>query len=233
MWTNITDYSYNRRQFIVGTGSVLIGALGVNSGTSVFVSEHEIPVRIVGVNPQEETVILENQGNDTVDLDGYQIDWEYRNDNDTQVTPFPDGVSIGAGEQLVVWSGFQSSEIPAVEADVTMREDVGDAPGDARINDDGDDVIALLSPSGEVVSTSDGEVQPPEPEPSENGDDDDEGGEDDDSGEGEEEETDRGSEEGEEETGEGDDEDDHGEKEEKAKEETDDDAEETADEDDC
>lgn len=223
----------NRRQFIVGTGSVLIGALGVSSGTSVFASEHEIPVRIAGVNPQEETVILENQGNDTVDLDGYQIDWEYRNDNDTQVTPFPDGVSIGAGEQLVVWSGFQSSEIPAVEADVTMREDVGDAPGDARINDDGDDVIALLSPSGEVVSTSDGEVQPPEPEPSENGDDDDEGGEDDDSGEGEEEETDRGSEEGEEETGEGDDEDDHGEKEEKAKEETDDDAEETADEDDC
>lgn len=223
----------NRRQFIVGTGSVLIGALGVSSGTSVFASEHEIPVRIVDVNPQEETVILENQGNDTVDLDGYQIDWEYRNDNDTQVTPFPDGVSIGAGEQLVVWSGFQSSEIPAVEADVTMREDVGDAPGDARINDNRDDVIALLSPSGEVVSTSDGEVQPPEPEPSENGDDDDEGGEDDDSGEGEEEETDRGSEEGEEETGEGDDEDDHGEKEEKAKEETDDDAEETADEDDC
>lgn len=226
----------NRRQFIVGTGTVLIGALGV--GTNVLADGHEVSIRIVDVNPEEETVVLENYGDEEVDLDGYQIDWEHRNDNVTQINPFPGGVSIGAGEQLVVWTGYQASDIPAVEADVTMREDVGDAPSDARINNDGNDVIALLSPGGEPVATSDdgdGNGSGDGGDGDDGGDDDDgAGGDGDDDGddgsddgddeedESGDEETDDDGDEEDEETDEGSEKDDHGKKE-KAEDETDED----------
>lgn len=149
---------------LVGTGVGVTGLLG--AGSRVIADGHEIPVLIAGVNPTEETVVLENMGNETVDLGGYQLDWEYA-DDETQTDTFEQDVTIEAGAQLVVWTGFQSTQIEDVEYDYQIASyDQG------RINDENPDVIAFLSPGGEVVATSDGEIQPPEPEPPDEGGDD-------------------------------------------------------------
>lgn len=147
----------SRRSVVAGSGTAITGLLGV--GSQVLADEHAIPVIIADVNPMEETVVLENIGNDAVDLAGYRIDWEH-SEEQTQTDAFEESVTIEAGAQLVVWSGFQSTQIPEVEYDYRIVNH-----GNGRINDDNLDVVAFLSPGGEVVATSDGEIQPPEPEP--------------------------------------------------------------------
>lgn len=141
---------------LVGTGVGITGLLG--AGSLVSANEHEIPVIIVKVNPVKETIVLENIGNEPADLGGYRMDWEHADDQD-QTDAFEQGVTIEAGARLVVWTGFQSTQIPDVDYDHRIADyDQG------RINDDNPDVIALLSPGGMVVATSDGEVQPSAPE---------------------------------------------------------------------
>lgn len=140
----------NRRKVLLGTGAAVFGAAGIGAGQSVLADDHNIPVKIAEVKPTEETVILENTGSETVDLGGYQLDWEHENDED-QTETFEEGVTIEPGQQLSVWSGFQSTRIDAVEADYQIADhDQG------RINDSDPDVIALLSPEDELVATSDG-----------------------------------------------------------------------------
>ncbi|QLK26545.1 lamin tail domain-containing protein [Natrinema zhouii] len=137
----------NRRRFIAGTA---LAAAGIGISGNVLADGHELPVKIVEVNPTEETVILENTGSETVDLGGYLLDWEHENDED-QTKAFEEGVTIEPGKQLSVWSGFQSTQIGDVKADYQIADyDHG------RINDQDPDVIALLSPEGELVATSDG-----------------------------------------------------------------------------
>lgn len=140
--------STHRRHVLVGTGAVLFGAASIGTGTG----QTNVSIAIVEVNEREDTVVLENTGDEDLDLGGYRMDWEYNDDQD-QTDSFDDDVTIAAGERLVVWTGFQSTEIADVEADVQIADH-----GNGRINDDDPDVIALLSPDGEVVATSDGEV---------------------------------------------------------------------------
>lgn len=131
----------DRRTFVVGAGSTLAVA-GLTSSAGANVS---IPVEIANVYPVEEVVILENTGDEDIDLGGYVIDWEHEGDQD-QTDSIPQGTTIGAGQSLSVWSGFQSEQVPPIEADVRLGE-----YGNGRINDSESDVIALLTSGGDVV----------------------------------------------------------------------------------
>lgn len=135
------DMKLNRRTFVAGAGATL-GAAGLSSSAGADAS---IPVEIAEVYPEEDVVILQNTGDEDIDLGGYVMDWEHEDDTD-QTDPIPEGTTIGAGQHLSVWAGFQSTQVDPIEADVRLAE-----YDNGRINASEPDVIALLSPDGGVV----------------------------------------------------------------------------------
>ncbi|AGB37728.1 lamin tail domain-containing protein [Natronococcus occultus] len=142
------DMKLNRRNFVVGAGStVAVAGLSSTAG-----ADDSIPVEIVNVYPVEDVVILENTGDETVDLSGYQMDWGIDVDED-QTDPIPDGTTIGAGGQLSVWTGFESERVDSIEADVV----VGDHDW-GRINADEPNTLGLRTPGGEIVAETDDTV---------------------------------------------------------------------------
>lgn len=140
----------NRRRFLSGATVVATTALGIGAGSTVLADEHNIPVAIVGVNAEADTVTFENQGSSQADISGYIIDWEH-NGPQTQTDPFPEGTTIEAGATFVVGSGYTDAE-----ADFHFDYDAG------RINNDETDEIALLTPDdSEVVTTSEEDTSTP------------------------------------------------------------------------
>lgn len=139
----------NRRKFVASTAAVLSAA---GLGTTV-IAEESVPVEIADVFPEAEVVILENTGEEAVDLGGHVLDWEH-NGETNQTDSFDDGVTIEAGETLSVWTGYPSDG--DVEADVQIGE-----YDNGRLNNEEPDVVALLTPDEEVVdeaeATNDGQ----------------------------------------------------------------------------
>lgn len=123
-----------RRSVVAGTGAAVAGVLGV--GTQVTASEHDIPVVIEAVTPEEDLIVLRNTGDEDVDLSGYVIDWEYENDNVDQSDPLPEGTMLPAGAALRIAGGYYD-----VAADVDFGYEAG------RINNDYTDIIALQTPN--------------------------------------------------------------------------------------
>lgn len=141
----------DRRRVLSGATVLAATALGIGAGSTVLADEHDIPVAIVEVNAEAETVVLENQGSSQVDISGYHIDWEHKNDQKNQTDPLPDGTTIEAGGTLVIASGYESSE-----GDVTYEYENG------RLNNEEPDVVALLtSGESEVVTTSEEDTSTP------------------------------------------------------------------------
>lgn len=141
--------SLNRRQFVVGAGAA-VGMAGLT--TTVLAdddNDDDVPVEIAEVFPVADVVILENTGDDDVDLEGFVFD--FLHDADTDYTDeIDEDVTLEAGETVSIWTGFQSTQIEDVEADVQIGEfDNG------RINAQEDEVIALLDADGQVVDETD------------------------------------------------------------------------------
>lgn len=138
----------NRRNFVAGAGATLtVAGLASTAG-----AEDSIPVEIANVYPVEDVVILENRGDEEIDLTGYSMDWGIDVDED-QVDAIPDGTTIGAGGQLSVWTGFESERVDSIEADIV----VGDHDW-GRINADEPNTLGLRAPSGEIVDETDDTV---------------------------------------------------------------------------
>jgi hypothetical protein len=70
----------SRRSVLAGTGATVAGLLAV--GSNVSADGHDVSVVIESVTPQEDLIVLRNEGASDVDLSGYVIRWLY-NDPDT------------------------------------------------------------------------------------------------------------------------------------------------------
>lgn len=125
--------NFTRRSVVAGAGAAAAGVLGV--GTQVTASEHDVPVVIEAVSPEEDLIVLRNTGDEDVDLSGYVIDWEYENDNVDQSDSLPEGTALPTGAALRIAGGYYD-----VAADVDFGYEAG------RINNDYTDVIALQTP---------------------------------------------------------------------------------------
>lgn len=141
----------DRRSVLSGATVLVATALGIGAGSTVLADEHDIPVEIVEVNAEDETVILENQGSSQVDVSGYVIDWEHTNEQKNQTDALPTGTTIEAGGTLVIASGYTD-----IGGDITFDYEAG------RLNNDDPDVVALLTADGsEAVTTSEGATSTP------------------------------------------------------------------------
>ncbi|WP_394742444.1 hypothetical protein [Natronococcus roseus] len=133
---------------MAGTGAVL-GAAGLSSTVG---ADDSIPVEIANVYPIEDVVILENVGEEAVDLGAYEMHWGMNLDQD-QIDRFDSGTTIAPEQQLSVWTGFQSTQIDDVEADVQIADH-----DNGRINAEEPNTLGLVAPSGDVVDRTDDTV---------------------------------------------------------------------------
>jgi hypothetical protein len=144
----------SRRSVLAGTGVAVAGLLGI--GSQVSADGHNIPVVIESVTPEQDLIILRNEGDSEVDLSGYVLKWLYNNPDYRQRDEIPDGTQIAPGEELRITSGYYDTEA-----------DIDYGYGAGRINNDGTNVIALLTPSEgyevSVYDTSTGETEPSGP----------------------------------------------------------------------
>lgn len=141
----------SRRSVLAGTGAAVAGLVGV--GSQVAADGHDVPVVIASVVPDQDLIVLRNQGESEVDLSGYVLAWQYGNPDYNQRNEIPDGTQIAAGEELRITSGYYDTE-----ADI----DYGHGAG--RIANEDTNIIALLTPSEQnevsVYDTSSGETEP-------------------------------------------------------------------------
>jgi hypothetical protein len=144
----------SRRSVLAGTGAAIAGLIG--AGSQVTADGHDVPVVIESVTPEEDLIILRNEGDSEVDISGYVLKWLYNNPDYRQRDEIPDGTQIAAGGELRITSGYYDTEA-----------DIDYGYGAGRINNDGTNVIALLTPSEEyevsVYDTSTGETEPGDP----------------------------------------------------------------------
>lgn len=144
----------SRRAVLAGTGAAVAGLVGI--GSQAAADGHDVPVAIESVTPEQDLIVLRNEGESTVDLSGYIVDWLYNNPDYDQSDSLPNGTEIEAGGELRVTSGYYDTD-----ADVTYDYDGG------RIDNEGTNVIALYTPSRSnavsVYDTSTGETEPGDP----------------------------------------------------------------------
>lgn len=140
----------SRRAVLAGTGAAVAGLVGI--GSQAAADGHDVPVVIESVTPEQDLIVLRNEGESTVDLSGYLVDWLYNNPDYDQSDPLPSGTEIEAGGELRITSGYYDTE-----ADVTYDYDGG------RIDNEGTNVIALYTPNRSnavsVYDTSTGETE--------------------------------------------------------------------------
>lgn len=134
-----------RRTLLKAGLAASAAAVGIStSGVGLAQSEMDLSL---SVDAEAELVTITNNGDSEVDLTGYQMNFEAGEDsNEDQIETFAGEVIIGAGESVTVATGAGE------EGDVSL-EDPYERP---EINNENPDVIALLSPEGDVVVTSDG-----------------------------------------------------------------------------
>ncbi|MFU8866623.1 hypothetical protein [Natronococcus sp.] len=144
----------SRRAVLAGAGAAVAGLVGI--GSQVAADGHDVSVVIESVTPEQDLIVLRNEGESTVDLSGYIVDWLYNNPDYDQSDSLPSGTEIEAGGELRITSGYYDTE-----ADVTYDYAAG------RINNDHTNVIALYTPSRSnavsVYDTSTGETEPDDP----------------------------------------------------------------------
>jgi hypothetical protein len=144
----------SRRAVLAGTGAAVAGLVGI--GSQAAADGHDVPVVIESVTPDQDLIVLRNEGESTVDLSGYIVDWLYNNPDYDQSDSLPNGTEIEAGGELRITSGYYDTD-----ADVTYDYEGG------RIDNEGTNVIALYTPSQSnavsVYDTSTGETEPGDP----------------------------------------------------------------------
>ncbi|WP_293033580.1 hypothetical protein [Natronococcus sp.] len=150
----------SRRAVLAGTGAAVAGLVGI--GSQAAADGHDVPVVIESVTPDQDLIVLRNEGESTVDLSDYIVDWLYNSPDYDQSDSLPSGTEIEAGGELRVTSGYYDTD-----ADVTYDYGAG------RIDNEGTNVIALYTPSRSdavsVYDTSTGETEPGDPVDDEEG----------------------------------------------------------------
>ncbi|QLG27375.1 lamin tail domain-containing protein [Halorarum halophilum] len=131
---------HTKRTFLKGIATTL--AVGASATTVLGQSNKSIECAEVAV--EAEYVVFRNTGDSEVDVSGYEVAFEYGNDGTNQRRALPKDTTIEAGGELKVASGYK----PVDDADVTFDYDGG------VLNDDGNDVVALLDPDGNDVCTT-------------------------------------------------------------------------------
>ncbi|WP_231185542.1 hypothetical protein [Haladaptatus sp. DYF46] len=123
----------------IGTGATLVTGEDANAYSSLY---------FASVTPEREMVTFGNESIHDVDVSGCVVAFEYGNSETNQRQTIPSGTKIGGGQRLIVATGAE--EVP--EADVTFDYD------SEVIDNDGNDVITLLSPDkSEVLCSSEDE----------------------------------------------------------------------------
>lgn len=144
----------SRRAVLAGTGAAVAGLVGI--GSQAAADGHDVPVVIESVTPEQDLIVLRNEGESTIDLSDYIVDWLYNNPDYDQSDSLPSGTEIAAGGELRITSGYYDTD-----ADVTYDYEGG------RIDNEGTNVIALYTPSRSdavsVYDTSTGETEPGDP----------------------------------------------------------------------
>lgn len=144
----------SRRAVLARTGAAVAGLAGI--GSQAAADGHDVPVVIESVTPEQDLIVLRNDGESAVDLSGYIVDWLYNNPDYDQSDSLPSGTEIEAGGELRITSGYYDTE-----ADVTYDYENG------RVDNEGTNVIALYTPSRthavSVYDTSTGETEPGDP----------------------------------------------------------------------
>ncbi|WP_394741082.1 lamin tail domain-containing protein [Natronococcus roseus] len=144
----------SRRAVLAGAGAAVAGLVGI--GSQAAADGHGVPVVIESVTPEQDLIVLRNEGESTVDLSGYVVDWLYNNPDYDQSDSLPSGTEIAPGGELRITSGYYDTD-----ADVTYDYEAG------RIDNEGTNVIALYTPSRSnavsVYDTSTGETEPGDP----------------------------------------------------------------------
>jgi hypothetical protein len=125
--------SISRRKMLGGLGVLALGGFGT---TTVIGDSHRKNIEVQEVNPEGEYVVFVNNGDTDYDLSNYVVAFEYMNPEKDQRDALPGGTVLKANSTLKVATGAKEVE----DADVTFDNQ------NHRLNDDGSDVVALLTP---------------------------------------------------------------------------------------
>ena len=137
----------NRRRFLLGAGAVTMTAVGIGTGNSVLAASDQqanLPLQITQ-HPKQEYVDIKNVGDSTIDLKGYGINFEYQNPNVDQINWFNESLTIAPGKSVIVATG--AKKVPSADKKFDHGKSV--------INDDGNDVIAVIDSNKKAVARSD------------------------------------------------------------------------------
>lgn len=140
----------SRRSVLAGVGVSLASVAGFGTAVAQQTgteNETDLPVYITNVDERAETFEIVNRGSEAVDLSNYRIDLEY-DQPDNQIRSLGSVPDIPAGGSVTVETGATDAS-----ADVSL----GYSRNDEQINNSDPDTIALLSPDGDLVRTSDEE----------------------------------------------------------------------------
>ncbi|SEO28721.1 Lamin Tail Domain [Halogranum amylolyticum] len=136
------------RALVLATLLVVAGA-GASAVGTVSADEHQ-PLRIAEVDADGEYVVVENTGDETVDLDFAEIDFDADGEAD-ETSTFDVGTQIEAGQTIVVATGAE----PVNDADVTFEYDSG------VIDEDNTVVIRTLASQPLTQNAGDSDFEEP------------------------------------------------------------------------
>ena len=152
------EYSKLTRRGVL-TGTLTVAGIGLGTVGNVAAhateasSSHTDSITFGEIHNEGEWLVLHNEGSDDLDISGFQIDFEYgQQDDQTRVFRAQYGATmIPAGGSITVATGADPSQggTPAENPDVQFDF------GRARMNDDDSDTYAILDPEGNVVARSD------------------------------------------------------------------------------
>ena len=157
-----------RRRFIIATGGTIASA---SAAASVTGQDSDDPNITFGeINEEEEYVILHNEEDTEIDIEGLWMNWEHGQEVD-QYDQFSEeygATSIETHDSIKVATGYVEHE----DADVDFERDAG------AMNDDGSDTYTVESEDKETIiaksdedrhdeSGSEEEEEEPEEEPEE------------------------------------------------------------------
>lgn len=137
-----------RRQYLLGASVAIAGA--GTTHTALGTQQNQLQLAFGEINAEGEYLVLHNEGETAADIEGYVMDWEHANEDDTQtdeLTQDAGETTIPAGGSITVATGAR----PVSDADV----DFGHESSDEVMRNEEPDVFAVLTPDGDVVARSD------------------------------------------------------------------------------
>lgn len=143
--------SYSRRTVLKAGSTIAIAGL---LSPGAVVAQTDLPLEIEQT-AKDEYVVIRNVGDEEVDITGYQINFEAgEGSNVDQIRELDGEVIIGPGEEILVPTGG----LAVLNGDAFLKD-----PYETEVlNNEEPDVVALLTPSGETVTTTNEATQEPD-----------------------------------------------------------------------